>query len=41
MMARKLMEPLAGEETFKHIPVRFYLAGTDNAASGQQASITL
>jgi len=28
---RKFMEPMAGEETFKNIPIRFYMAGTDNA----------
>jgi len=28
---RKFMEPMAGEDTFKNIPIRFYLAGTDNA----------
>ena len=32
---RKLMEP-HGEESFKHIPIRFYLAGVDN--SGQVTS---
>ena len=32
---RKLMEP-HGEESFKHIPIRFYLAGVDN--SGQLTS---
>eukprot|EP00092_Neocalanus_flemingeri_P048084 GFUD01054748.1.p1 GENE.GFUD01054748.1~~GFUD01054748.1.p1 ORF type:complete len:268 (+),score=101.12 GFUD01054748.1:55-858(+) len=30
---RKLMEPLPGEDTFKHIPIRFYMAGNDNATS--------
>jgi len=34
---RKLMEPLgAGDEGFRHIPVRFHLAGVDN--SGQATS---
>ena len=32
-LTRKLMEPLSGEDTFKHIPIRFYLAGNDNATT--------
>jgi len=31
---RKLMEPLPGEDMFKHIPIRFYMAGNDNAMCG-------
>jgi len=31
---RKFMEPLPGEESFKHIPIRFYLGDNDNALSG-------
>merc|ERR1711976_293822 len=31
---RKLMEPGSGqEESFKHIPVRFYIGGVDNSGS--------
>ena len=28
------MEPLPGEDNFKHIPIRFYLGDNDNALSG-------
>ena len=27
------MEPMAGEDMFKNIPIRFYMAGNDNALS--------
>ena len=27
------MEPMAGENSFKNIPIRFYMAGNDNAMS--------
>jgi len=30
---RKFMEPLPGEESFKHIPIRFYIGGNDNSLS--------
>jgi len=28
---RRLMDPLPGEDMFKHIPIRFYMSGNDNA----------
>jgi len=30
---RKFMEPMAGEDMFKNIPIRFYMSGNDNTMS--------
>ena len=35
VFVRRLMDPLPGEDMFKHIPIRFYLYGNDNAMTAK------